>query len=650
MPSNFTYDVFLSHNSQDKPRVLKLAERLRDAGLRVWFDEWVTKPGDDIYLAIEHGLEAARVQVLCLSPAALGSAWVTLERSTVLFRDPGNAGRRFVPLLLADCTLPDTLRRYKYVDFRVAAEAAFEELLSACRTEAESPRQVLERRMPKPEQKAEPEPKLAVLERKLTGHTSWVFDAAVSPDGRSAVSGSTDKTVKIWDLETGECRLTLEGHTARVNSVAIMPDGQRILSGSKDGSIRIWDAADGRVVASWKASEDAVCSVAVAPDGRRIITSGGDRDPTLKIWDVASQQRLATLKGHTKAVWSAAVSHDGKWAVSGAYDCTVRIWNLETRACLATLKGHLREVESVQITPDGRFSVSASDDKTIKIWDLEARACVGTLEGHHGMWSVAISPCGGLIASAGSSTNAVGLWDWKSAKCLEVIECEDVPVSAAFSPDGSRLVVGTTEGPIFVYSIADIRAAPPPEPARRYVNAKVVLLGEGTVGKTSLAHRLVEDKYVVKDRTHGMNVWPLQLPLPPHAALDREALLWDLAGQEDYRLIHRLFLDETALALLLINPQRDDPFAEAGDWLKALETAAVGQGAKREAARLLIFSQTDVGGMKVGNAKIERFIEQNHFRRLVGDQRQERRELLGPGERRETIEPEATHRGQHPLG
>src|SRR3954451_9414602 len=103
MPDRFTYDVFLSHNSKDKPRVRKLAEDLRDAGLRVWFDEWVLKPGDDIYLSIERGLEAARAQVLCLSSAALGSEWVTLERSTVLFRDPTNADRRFFPLLLADC-------------------------------------------------------------------------------------------------------------------------------------------------------------------------------------------------------------------------------------------------------------------------------------------------------------------------------------------------------------------------------------------------------------------------------------------------------------------------------------------------------------------------------------------------------------------
>ncbi len=104
----FSYDVFLSHNNADKPRVRPLAGKLKAAGLRVWFDEWIIKPGDDIYLAIENGLQTARTLVLCLSPAALASDWVGLERSTVLFRDPSNAGRRFIPLLLehAICRTP----------------------------------------------------------------------------------------------------------------------------------------------------------------------------------------------------------------------------------------------------------------------------------------------------------------------------------------------------------------------------------------------------------------------------------------------------------------------------------------------------------------------------------------------------------------
>lgn len=78
MPKPFDYDVFLSHRSADKPRVVRLAERLRDAGLRVWLDDWVLRPGDDIYLAIERGLEASRTLVLCMSPAAFGSDWVAV--------------------------------------------------------------------------------------------------------------------------------------------------------------------------------------------------------------------------------------------------------------------------------------------------------------------------------------------------------------------------------------------------------------------------------------------------------------------------------------------------------------------------------------------------------------------------------------------
>ncbi len=134
MSAEFQYDVFLSHNAADKPRVRKLAEQLKRAGLRVWFDEWVIQPGDDIYLAIERGLETSRALVLCLSPAALGSDWVGLERSTVLFRDPANKDRRFVPLLLADCKLPDTLRRYRYLDFRTESDAVFNQLVNVCQS------------------------------------------------------------------------------------------------------------------------------------------------------------------------------------------------------------------------------------------------------------------------------------------------------------------------------------------------------------------------------------------------------------------------------------------------------------------------------------------------------------------------------------
>ena len=128
--SDFTYDVFLSYHWADRAIAHRIAEALRSNGLRVWFDAWIIKPGDDIFLAIERGLEEARVQVVCLSPSALGSDWINLERAIVPFRD---LKRRLVPVLLADCELPDSLRLVKCIDFRRNTEAALNELLDACR-------------------------------------------------------------------------------------------------------------------------------------------------------------------------------------------------------------------------------------------------------------------------------------------------------------------------------------------------------------------------------------------------------------------------------------------------------------------------------------------------------------------------------------
>ncbi len=133
MQNTFRWDVFISHASRDKARVRPLAEALRAAGLEVWLDEWVIQPGDHIYLAVEQGLEAARTLVLCLTTQALTSEWVKLERGTALFRDPTNKERRFVPVLLEDCKLPDVLKGFAYVDWRDESAAALEKIIQACR-------------------------------------------------------------------------------------------------------------------------------------------------------------------------------------------------------------------------------------------------------------------------------------------------------------------------------------------------------------------------------------------------------------------------------------------------------------------------------------------------------------------------------------
>ncbi len=181
MSNDFKFDVFLSHNSKDKPRVRRLAERLKQAGLRVWFDEWNIKHGDIIAIKVDEGLEQSRVLLLCISPTALASGWVALERSTAIHRDPSNEGRRFIPLLLAECELPDTLRRYKYVDFREESEDTLMEVFSACNLQSEESHDVaqgqilsLDKKISKQREKGEIQPSSG-LDHTIQAHSkSWV--------------------------------------------------------------------------------------------------------------------------------------------------------------------------------------------------------------------------------------------------------------------------------------------------------------------------------------------------------------------------------------------------------------------------------------------------------------------------------------------
>ena len=130
--STFEYDVFLSHSSKDKAVVRELATRLRKDGLEVWLDEWVIQPGDSIPSLISEGLTQSRILVLCMSANAFGSDWVTLEHQTVMFRDPMNKNRRFVPIRIDGSPIKDILRQFAYVDWQQKDDQNYQKLLKAC--------------------------------------------------------------------------------------------------------------------------------------------------------------------------------------------------------------------------------------------------------------------------------------------------------------------------------------------------------------------------------------------------------------------------------------------------------------------------------------------------------------------------------------
>jgi WD40 repeat protein len=127
----------------------------------------------------------------------------------------------------------------------------------------------------------------------LEDHTNWVTAVAITPEGSRAVSGSHDRTVRVWDLVNGYRLLTLEGHMGWVHTVAVTPDGHRAISGSGDRLLCVWDLEAGQLVDTLRGYTDWIAAVAVAPDGRSVISASGDH--TLRVWDLENGQCARTL-------------------------------------------------------------------------------------------------------------------------------------------------------------------------------------------------------------------------------------------------------------------------------------------------------------------------------------------------------------------
>ncbi|MEU4539794.1 serine/threonine-protein kinase [Streptosporangium sp. NPDC023825] len=266
----------------------------------------------------------------------------------------------------------------------------------------------------------------ALTERSLTGHTDAVNAVALGVlRGKAvAVSGSSDGTLRVWDLATGaQVGRPFVGHRESVEAVAIgeFGDGTSIVvSGGFDGTVRVWDLATGAPMGRpFTGHTSFVWDVALGALGNRVVVLSASADMTLRLWDPATGTQIGRpLAGHAGSVNAVSVGRldDKVVALSGAADNNVRIWDLKTgRPVGWPLPGHTKAVRSVAFGHVGDRAVllSGSADGTVRVWDPAQAGLIGSLVGHaKGVTSVATGTLGQKdIAITGSEDNTIGVWD-----------------------------------------------------------------------------------------------------------------------------------------------------------------------------------------------------------------------------------------------
>jgi WD40 repeat protein len=289
--------------------------------------------------------------------------------------------------------------------------------------------------------------------QQFEGHENWVITVAFSPDGQLLASSGLDHTIKIWNIATGNCFQTLRGHTKQINAIAFnseaptfspaevtlsTPPGYILASGSNDQTVKLWNVQTGQCIRTLQEHTNFVWSVDFSPDGQQLVSSSDAQ--TIKLWDVQTGDCLRTLRGYINQVYSVAFVHSNL-LVSGNLDCTVKLWDIKTGKVLRSLQGHTSWIWSVAIGAAGQLIASGSGDETVRLWDVHTGACLRILRGHTNRVSCVAFSLDSQIVASGSSDDTIKLWQVNSGTCLCTLQGHTSSVrSIAFSPTQSDLL------------------------------------------------------------------------------------------------------------------------------------------------------------------------------------------------------------------
>jgi WD40 repeat protein len=218
----------------------------------------------------------------------------------------------------------------------------------------------------------------------LIGHQglfAGVNALAIAADFQTIASASDDKTIRLWDLPTGQARSILRGHSNFVKSVTFHPTQPHLLaSGSKDRTIKLWNTSTGESLKTLTGHQNQVNGVIFSAEGEILASCSADK--TIYLWHHPTGEIMRILKGHTLGVNAIAFSPQAPLIASASADATVKIWNLTTGELITTLTAHTTSVKALAFSPSGKYLATGGEDRNIHLWDVESHQILRTLSGH----------------------------------------------------------------------------------------------------------------------------------------------------------------------------------------------------------------------------------------------------------------------------
>lgn len=297
------------------------------------------------------------------------------------------------------------------------------------------------------------------------GHEGPVYAVGFSPDGRQIVSGSLDRTIRLWDSATGEMLLTLQkAHEGAIRAVTFSPDQNSILSGGNDGMVRLWDARSGNERLTLGGQGQRVHSVGFSPDGSHVVSAFDDQ--TIHVWDTHSGARVLVIDGLDVDPWQAAYTPDGAHIIAVLTDGTFKVWDARSGELIESLMAAGTDVRAIGLSPDGDRIVAAGADSNLNLaltnigtnTDADTNATIDDLPdllaGHEkDVWSVAFFPDGNRMIS-GSADQTLRVWDTNSNQLIATLRGHQGSVNAvSISADGQAAVSGSDDGTLRLWQI-----------------------------------------------------------------------------------------------------------------------------------------------------------------------------------------------------